>query len=89
MILPWVIGAVGVGMPVHGLIRNEAFEPEMIELMGSAYEAACLRLGAAQPATVLETVAKRIIEAAHRGERDPEALTAFALRGLDGRSAPR
>ena len=57
--------------------------------MGSAYEAARIRLGPAQPATVLETVAKRIIEAAGRGERDPERLTEFALRGLDGRGAPR
>jgi hypothetical protein len=72
-------------MPVHQLIQGAAFEPETTALMGGAYEAARLRLGAVQPAAVLETVAKRIIEAARRGERDPERLTAFALRGLDGR----
>ena len=70
-------------MSVHKLIQGAAFQPETIELMGRAYEAARLRLGV-QPATVMETVAKRIIEAARRGERDPEKLTAIALRGLDG-----
>ncbi|MGH6771635.1 MAG: hypothetical protein ACRECO_21755 [Xanthobacteraceae bacterium] len=69
-------------MPVHELIQGAAFEPETTELMGRAYEAARLQLGPAQPATVLETVAKRIIEATRRGERDPEKLTAIALRGL-------
>ena len=76
---------LGVGMPVHQLIEGAAFEPETTEVMGRAYEAARLRLGASQPATVLETVAKRIIEAARKGERDPDRLIALALRGLDGK----
>jgi len=76
-------------MPTHELIQGAAFEPETIELMGRAYEAARRRLGVGQPAAVLETVAKRIIEAARRGERDPEKLTASALRGLGQRDDTR
>jgi hypothetical protein len=71
-------------MSVHRLIQGAAFEPETTAIMGRAYEAARDQLGDAQPATVLETVAKRIIEAARAGERDPERLVGFALRGLNG-----
>lgn len=76
-------------MAIHQLIQGAAFEPETTALMGRAYEAAQLRLGAGQPPAVLETIAKRIIESARRGERDPEKLTAFALRGLEGTGGAR
>jgi hypothetical protein len=71
-------------MNIHPVIEEAAFEPEAVLQMGRAYEAARKRLGTATPATVLETVAKRIVEAAKLGERDPQRLTSFALRGLDG-----
>jgi hypothetical protein len=70
-------------MPVRHLIQGAAFEPEVVALMCEAYDCASRRLGGDQPAGVLETVAKRIIECARRGERDGGRLTAFALRGLD------
>ena len=46
--------------------------------MGEAFEAACKDLDeAGQSSVVYEAVAKRIIEIAKSGERDPSALTAF------------
>lgn len=74
---------------VHKLIEGAAFGPEVVALISRAYDAARRELGAAQPATVLETVARRIIDAARTGEHNPEKLTAIALRGLDGHLAPR
>ena len=74
-------------MTVHRLIEGAAFEPETTALMGRAYEAAVRRLGTVPPDTVLETLAKRIVDAARAGERNPEKLTDFALRGLDGRGS--
>ena len=76
-------------MTVHRLIEGGAFDPETTASMGRAYEAAIRQLGTVPPDTVLETVAKRIVEAARAGERNPEKLTAFALRGLDGTSRTR
>jgi hypothetical protein len=72
-------------MRVNRLIEGAAFEPEATALMGRAYEAAIRQLGADLPATVIETVAKRIVEAARAGERNPDKLTDFALRGLGSR----
>jgi hypothetical protein len=70
-------------MAPHGLILEAAFDPETLDVLGRAYAAARSRLGDAAP-PALEVVAKRIILAAQDGERDPEMLAAFALRGLDG-----
>jgi hypothetical protein len=72
-------------MTIHQLIEGAAFEPETTAIMGRAYEAAIRNLGPAPPPTVLETIAKRILDATQAGERNPETLTAVALRGLDGR----
>jgi hypothetical protein len=62
------------------------FDDEATRLMGEAFEAACKDLHATrQPALILEVIAKRIIKAAMKGERDPvrlhnAALAAFGLR---------
>jgi hypothetical protein len=49
--------------------------------MGAAYEKATS--GCADDAT-RALIAKRIIEATQRGERDIARLSAYALKGLDG-----
>jgi len=73
-------------MTVHRLIQGAAFEPEMLAVLASAYESALARVGPNQPAIVLETIAKHIVEIAGRGERDPQKMVEFAIRGLP--SAP-
>ena len=63
-------------MPIR-LIQGACFDPETTRLLGLAYERACEH--AALDATVREPLAKRIIEAGRRGERDPEKLVEYGL----------
>jgi hypothetical protein len=68
-------------MPIR-LIHAASFDPETIRLLGLAYERASE--GGGPGDTVRETIAKRIIEAARRGERDIEKLIEHGL----GRNDP-
>jgi hypothetical protein len=63
--------------------RNRGFDAEATQALGKAYDIACgsLHLGRRAPA-LQEFLAKRIIEAAQRGERDPDRLAAIALSKL-------
>ena len=65
------------------LIEGAAFEPEVIELLIRAYEAAVKRVGEGQPLVVLETLARRIIEVAGDGERDLQKMVEYAVRGVE------
>jgi hypothetical protein len=59
------------------------FDDEATRLMGEAFDAACKDLrDTEQPALVREAIAKRIIEAAKKGERDPVRLRNSALAAL-------
>jgi hypothetical protein len=60
----------GVGMSPHRLIQGAAFDPEIVELLSQAYDAA---------------VAKQIIEIGGRGERDPQKIVEYAIRGVEPR----
>jgi hypothetical protein len=61
------------------------FEPEVIALMGEAFEAACKELDeSGQPRVAREVIAGRIIAAARIGERDPVRLRAAALAEQPG-----
>ena len=79
-------------MTVYHLFKNKAFEPEAIATMPSAYTDVCHTLGLwdrDDPET--NAVAKKIIEFAQRGERDPIRLRQLCSRrwggafGLGGR----
>ena len=67
-------------MPIR-LIQGSSFDPETTRLLGLAYERACE--GVAADRTVREALAKRIIEAAKRGERDLEKLIEYGLGKID------
>jgi hypothetical protein len=70
-------------MAIYRLLKNHAFGPDEIRVLTIAYEEALrtLRLkDRADPAT--EMIAKKIIELAQRGERDPARLREHALRCL-------
>ena len=70
-------------MPIHRLLENHAFGPAEITVLISAFDDALLRLRLADrtdPAT--EVVARKIIELAQRGERDPLRLSERAIRAL-------
>jgi hypothetical protein len=70
-------------MPGLRLIEGASFDPETTRVMGEAYEQACLTLAGGNVAA-RELVAKRIIEAARRGERDLTKLAAYGIDGLAG-----
>lgn len=64
-------------------IRKSDFDDEATRLLGEAFDAACKDLhDTGQPALVREVIAKRIIEAAKKGERDPARLRNAGLAGL-------
>jgi hypothetical protein len=68
-------------MAIYRLLKNGAFGPDEIKVLTTAYEEAlrALRLkGRSDPAT--EMIAKKIIELAQRGERDPVRLRKYAIR---------
>jgi hypothetical protein len=71
---------------------GSVFDDQATKAMGEAFEAACKHLDEAeQPSVVYEAVAKRIIEMAKSGERDPNQLrdraqTAFGHKRPDRRS---
>jgi hypothetical protein len=82
LIVPGVVleGSMTAIIP---FIRNNVFDAETTKAMGEAFDVACVEIGnGGQPALVKEVIAKRIIEAAKKGERDPQRLCAKALDAL-------
>jgi hypothetical protein len=71
-------------LPFCLFIREQSdFDDEATRLIGEAFHAACKGLrDTGQPALVREIIAKRIIEAAKKGERDPARLRAAGLAAL-------
>jgi hypothetical protein len=69
-------------MAIYRLLNNRAFGPDEIRVLSTAYEETLrtLRLDRSDPAT--EIIAKKIIEFAQRGERDPVRLRERAIRSL-------
>jgi hypothetical protein len=59
------------------------FDDYATEIMGEAFDTACKELhDKGQPTLVYEVIAKRIIDAAKNGERDPVQLRNIGLAGL-------
>jgi len=72
-------------MAVYYLFKNKAFEPEAITMMTSAYAEVCRTLGLSdRDHPEANAVAKKVIEFAQRGERDPVRLRDSVLQSLRG-----
>jgi hypothetical protein len=77
-------------MPIIPLLAQSAFDPETIDVLVGVYEAAWLKVEQsgskfASPGyrrAAQEIIAKRIIEMAQRGERDPATLAGDAVEFL-------
>ena len=70
-------------MAITPFLTGQAFDPETVQAMSAAFDMACksLRLhGRSDPAS--EILAKKIIELAQRGVRDPDALSKRAVEEL-------
>ena len=63
-------------------IQNSCFDDEATIAMGAAFDQAFSILRLARHKKVRELIAKRIIEAAKNGERDPICLRSQALFGF-------
>jgi hypothetical protein len=71
-------------------LKGTAFSPEVTRIMGEAFERATRDLhDRGQPAVVQEILAKRIIDLAAWGERDPEIIASKALDSVGIRSSER
>ena len=63
--------------------RDASFGPETTHIMGQAYDSACKALrDVGQPEVVKDVIAKRIIDVAKSGERDPNQMCKRALGAL-------
>ena len=70
-------------MPIIPLLQGRAFGPEEIKVMSAAFQGALNALGLMDRADPLnELVAKKIIEIAKTGERNPGRLRDRALKSL-------
>ena len=70
------------------------FDDRATQIMGEAFDGACKELrDTGQPPIVYEVIAKRIIDAAKNGERDPARLRNAGLAAFgfdnDGKRAPQ
>jgi hypothetical protein len=71
-------------MPIVRLLEYEAFSPEDISVITDAFESAVsvLRLTDRDDTQTVERVARKIIECAQTGERDPLRLRSYAIKAL-------
>jgi hypothetical protein len=75
-----VVGRGGLQLAIYRLLQNSPFGPDEIARMTSAYEDALLVLGLVDRDDPLtEIVARKIIEIAQTGERDPVRIRTLAL----------
>jgi hypothetical protein len=62
-------------MPITPFLGDTKFDPEAKRVMGVAFEMACVALGLTVRGDLAKSiVAKRIIELAKAGERNPDVL---------------
>jgi hypothetical protein len=72
-------------MAIYQLLQGAAFDDSAVSAMTTAYEAALRELGLVNrndPCT--EIIARKIIECAQTGERDPKRLCELAVNDIRG-----
>ncbi|MFZ0608324.1 MAG: hypothetical protein WBD53_04295 [Xanthobacteraceae bacterium] len=71
-------------VPIYRLLQQSAFTPEDIDRLVTAFEDSLRTLKLADRSDPLtETIAKKLIEIAQTGERDPRQLQRRAFQALD------
>jgi len=74
---------------IYRMLRTASFSPEVNEQLAAAYEDAVRALRLANRADPVTTIiARRIIDAAKTGERDPARLCALAIKDLSASKLP-
>jgi hypothetical protein len=72
-------------MPIDRIAKEAAFDPEEVQAIVAAYETALAKLGLkdrSDPAA--EMVARKMVEIARDGERDPQRLSDLVVESLRG-----
>ena len=70
-------------MAIYRLLRREVFEPEDLRLLAIVYEDIVKALGVIdRKAPVGELIARKLIELAKAGERDPESLKELTIEAV-------
>jgi len=81
-----ILLAWGCAVPVDRLLKTGTFEPEQVTILGDVFEDVLQALGLADRHDLLtEMVAKKVIELAQSGERDPVRLKVLTLEAFEGR----
>ena len=76
--MQWVLPMTGVPFST-----DLFFEPDVTRAMGMAFDKVCRFLDdTGQPGLVREIIAKRIIDLAREGDRDPDHLCDTTLKSL-------
>jgi hypothetical protein len=76
-------GKSAVSAEIIQLFRDASFDAVATRAMGDAYDRARKTLhDRGQPPLVQEIIARRIIEIARTGQRDPERLCALTLKSF-------
>ena len=75
-------------MPIRAFLNSYKFDDETVRLMGLAFEMALASLRHDCPDPLREALARKIIELAKAGERDPERLCDEALAACGQRPTP-
>ena len=71
-------------MPITPFLRNQAFDPETVEVMGKAFVTTCEVLGLTDRTDAMtKLVAQKIIELAQRGLKNPLALHVAAMQEFE------
>jgi hypothetical protein len=81
---PFSSDVASMGQILEFLRPTDSFDPEVLEILGNAYDMAMAALhDAGQPEVVREVFARRIIRAAKKGECDPAKLCGIALSAFN------
>jgi hypothetical protein len=75
-------------MPITRLLQNASFGPDEIKVLVRAFEEALGTLRVDRNGPVSDALAKKIIELAQQGERDPILLRQHAVRSVSQELSP-
>jgi hypothetical protein len=70
-------------VPIRRLLQGGAFRPDEVQVLSDAFDAALRELNLVDRSDpAVELVARRIINVAARGERDPARLREVGVKGI-------
>jgi hypothetical protein len=74
-------------VPITPFLKGQAFDPELVEAMGTAFVSTCDALGLTDRTDAITTlVAEKIVELAQRGLRNPTAMHLMAINEIKANS---